>query len=163
MGGYIVQQVVHLCPAYLKDSRHFLNEVKNLEISEDGLIVTLDTKTMYANINTDHAIETKKTLVHPKQTQTTIKLPYITHPGEHRNTNEVQSFFFWQLILCSTNWRSYGYKCSIYVRHHILKLPWRNYTLQVTFCKILPTSNSWCLHHHGQRCRKFWNITATNG
>ena len=52
-----LQRVVHLCPAYLKDSWHFLNEMKDLEISKDDLIVTSDAKAMYANINTDHAIE----------------------------------------------------------------------------------------------------------
>ena len=45
-----LQQVIHLCPAYLKDSWHFLNIMKNLELSEDNLIVTSDAKAMYTNI-----------------------------------------------------------------------------------------------------------------
>ena len=53
-----LQRVVHLCPAYLKDSWHFLNEMKNLDILDEYRIVTSDAKAMYVNINTDHAIET---------------------------------------------------------------------------------------------------------
>lgn len=53
-----LQRVIHLCPAYLKDSWHFLNEMKNLDILDEYRIVTSDAKAMYVNINTDHAIET---------------------------------------------------------------------------------------------------------
>ena len=53
-----LQRVIHLGPAYLKDSWHFLNKTKSLDILDDYRIVTSDAKEMYVNINTDHAIET---------------------------------------------------------------------------------------------------------
>jgi len=55
-----LQRVVHLCPAYLKDSWHFLNEIKDLTELSDHCIVTSDAKAMYSNINTVHAISTIK-------------------------------------------------------------------------------------------------------
>ncbi len=52
-----LQQVVHLCPAYLVDSWHFLNEAKAVKDLTNHSLVTFDATGMYANINTDHAIE----------------------------------------------------------------------------------------------------------
>jgi len=53
-----LQLVVHLCPAYLKDSWHFLNEIRDLKDLEGCTLVTSDAKAMYPNINTQHATET---------------------------------------------------------------------------------------------------------
>ena len=39
-----LQRVIHLCPVYLKDSWHLLNKMKNLDISEEDLIVTSNQK-----------------------------------------------------------------------------------------------------------------------
>ena len=52
-----LQKVVHLCPAYLVDSWHFLNEAKTVKNLTNHSLVTFDATGMYANINTDHAIE----------------------------------------------------------------------------------------------------------
>ena len=52
-----LQRVVHLCPACLKDSWHFLNDIKNLKNLKGHSIVTSDAKSMYSNIYTEHAIE----------------------------------------------------------------------------------------------------------
>lgn len=56
--GIQLQQVVNLCPAYLKDSWHFLNKMNNSEILVYDLVATSDAKAMYANINSNNAIET---------------------------------------------------------------------------------------------------------
>ena len=49
--------VVHLCPCYLKDSWHFLNDIKNLKELQGCKLVTSDADAFYTNINTNHAIE----------------------------------------------------------------------------------------------------------
>ena len=53
-----LQSVVHLCPCYLKDSWHFLNDIRNLKNLQRCKLVTADATAMYTNINTDHAIDT---------------------------------------------------------------------------------------------------------
>ena len=55
-----LQRVLHLYPAYLKDSWHFLNELKDLSNLQEHCIVTSDAKAMYSNVNTEHAIATIK-------------------------------------------------------------------------------------------------------
>ena len=53
-----LQQVIHLCPACLKDSWHFLNIIQNARRMEpDTVLLTCDAKAMYANIPTQHALE----------------------------------------------------------------------------------------------------------
>jgi hypothetical protein len=52
-----LKKVVHLCPAYLKDSWHFLNVVKELKNLKGTKILTADAQSMYTNINTEHAVE----------------------------------------------------------------------------------------------------------
>jgi hypothetical protein len=51
-----LQKVVHLCPAYLKDSWHFLNVVKALKNLKGRKILTADAQSMYTNTNTKHAV-----------------------------------------------------------------------------------------------------------
>ena len=52
-----LQKVLHLCPAYLKDSWHFLDIIKNFRrLQPNVILVTVDAKAMYANIPTDHAL-----------------------------------------------------------------------------------------------------------
>jgi hypothetical protein len=51
-----LQKVVHLCPAHLKDSWHFLNIVKDLKNLKGKKILTADAQSMYTNINTEHAV-----------------------------------------------------------------------------------------------------------
>jgi hypothetical protein len=53
-----LQSVVHLCPCYLKDSWHFLNDIRDLKNLQGCKLITADATAMYTNINTDHAIET---------------------------------------------------------------------------------------------------------
>jgi hypothetical protein len=52
-----LQKVLYLCPAYLKDSWHFLDRIKkcNNFLPSDS-IFTVDAVGMYSNINTDHAL-----------------------------------------------------------------------------------------------------------
>jgi hypothetical protein len=52
-----LQSVVHLCPRYLKDSWHFLNDIRNLNNLKGCKLVTADATAMYTNTNTDHAID----------------------------------------------------------------------------------------------------------
>ena len=52
-----LQNVVHLCPCYLKDSWQFLNDIKNYMNAKGYKLVTSDATAMYTNINTEHAIE----------------------------------------------------------------------------------------------------------
>jgi hypothetical protein len=55
---YQLQRVVHLCPAYLQDSWHFLHTLRQQDpFPDDCCIFTADAVGMYANINTDHALE----------------------------------------------------------------------------------------------------------
>jgi hypothetical protein len=53
-----LQSVVHLCPCYLKDSWHFLNDIRDLNNLKECKLITADVTAMYTNINTDHAIDT---------------------------------------------------------------------------------------------------------
>ena len=52
----MLQSVVHLCPCYLKDSWHLLNDLKKLKNLKGYKLVTLDANAFYTNINTQHAI-----------------------------------------------------------------------------------------------------------
>ena len=52
-----LQSVVHLCPCYLKDSWHFLNDIRDLKNLQGCKLVSSDADAFYTNINTDHAIE----------------------------------------------------------------------------------------------------------
>ena len=53
-----LQKAVHLCPAYLKDSWQFLNDIRHLSNLTGYSLVTADAVLMYTNINTEHAIST---------------------------------------------------------------------------------------------------------
>ena len=58
---YQLQRVIHLCPAYLQDSWHFLNELKKFKRNcSSALIFTADAVAMYANIPTEHALTSIK-------------------------------------------------------------------------------------------------------
>jgi hypothetical protein len=53
-----LQQVVHLCPAYLQDTWQLLRDLRALgPIPLDTVVYTADAVSMYTNINTDHALE----------------------------------------------------------------------------------------------------------
>ena len=53
-----LQQVVHLCPAYLRDSWQLLRDLKALHsLPPDTVMYTADAVSMYTNINTDHALD----------------------------------------------------------------------------------------------------------
>jgi hypothetical protein len=51
-----LQEVLYLCPAYLKDSWYFLDRLKTQ--LANSTIFTADAAGMYSNINTDHALAT---------------------------------------------------------------------------------------------------------
>ena len=54
-----LQRVIHLCPAYLKDSWQLLRELKTLPPLPPGAICfTADAVSMYTNIDNTHGIET---------------------------------------------------------------------------------------------------------
>jgi hypothetical protein len=54
-----LQQVIHLCPAYLKDSWQLLGEQRELPpLPPDAICFTADAVPMYTNINNQHGIET---------------------------------------------------------------------------------------------------------
>jgi hypothetical protein len=53
-----LQQVVHLCPAYLQDTWQLLRDLRSLStIPLDTIVYTADAVSMYTNINMDHALE----------------------------------------------------------------------------------------------------------
>jgi hypothetical protein len=53
-----LQQVIHLCPAYLRDTWQLLRDLRALgNIPLDTVVYTADAVSMYTNINTDHALE----------------------------------------------------------------------------------------------------------
>jgi hypothetical protein len=55
---YHLQQVIHLCPAYLKDSWQLLRDLKNLPpLADDIVIYSADAVAMYTNIDNDHGID----------------------------------------------------------------------------------------------------------
>jgi hypothetical protein len=55
---YHLQQVIHLCPGYLKDSWQLLRDFNQLPpIPDDAIIYTADAVSMYTNIDNDHGIE----------------------------------------------------------------------------------------------------------
>jgi hypothetical protein len=54
-----LQRVVHLCPAYLKDSWQLLRELRDLPpLPPDAVCYTADAVSMYTNIDNDHGIAT---------------------------------------------------------------------------------------------------------
>ena len=54
----MLQQVVHLCLFYLKDSWHLLNDLKKLKAIKGCKFLISDAGSFYTNINIEHAIET---------------------------------------------------------------------------------------------------------
>ena len=57
LNAILLQQVVHRCPFYLKDSWHLLNDLKKLKPMEGCKFVISDADLFYSNINPEHAIE----------------------------------------------------------------------------------------------------------
>ena len=54
-----LQQLMPLCPTHLKDSRTFLDHLRQLQtVPPTAIILTADAVSMYTNINTDHALLT---------------------------------------------------------------------------------------------------------
>lgn len=54
----MLQQVVQLCPSYLKDSEDMQRCLTNLgHITEDTMIYSVDAVSMYSNIDTDHGLD----------------------------------------------------------------------------------------------------------
>jgi hypothetical protein len=55
---YHLQQVLHLCPAYLKDSWQLLRDLKTLPpLADDTVIYSADAVAMYSNIDNDLGID----------------------------------------------------------------------------------------------------------
>ena len=56
-----LQQVKHLCPAFLKDSKSLLHKLKKLgKVPDTAFIVSADATSMYTNIDTTHGLQTLK-------------------------------------------------------------------------------------------------------
>ena len=53
----MLQSVVHLCPSYLKDSWHLLNDLRKLKRIKKQKIVISDANAFYTNINIQHSID----------------------------------------------------------------------------------------------------------
>ena len=53
----MLQSVVHLCPSYLKDSWHLLNDLRTLKKIKKQKIVISDANAFYTIINTQHTID----------------------------------------------------------------------------------------------------------
>ena len=54
-----LQQVVRLCPCYLKDSQSLLRKLKHLgKLPPTAMLVTADAVSMYTNIDTQHGLQT---------------------------------------------------------------------------------------------------------
>ena len=90
-----LQRIVHLCPCYLKDSWHFLNDIKKLGKTMKGYrLIISDANAMYTNINTDHAIETLKKWFkqHEKDLPSDFNTDLILLGIEYLMKNNVFSF-----------------------------------------------------------------------
>ena len=61
--AYIDENIKHLSklvPSYIKDTGHFLNIIKTIDIEEDDLLVTLDVSSLHTNIRHQDGIEAIK-------------------------------------------------------------------------------------------------------
>ena len=75
-----LQQIVHLCPCYLEDSWHFLNDTKKLGNTMKGFkLIISNANATYTNKNTDHAIDTlcKRFKQHEKDLPGNFKTEFI--------------------------------------------------------------------------------------
>jgi hypothetical protein len=70
-----LQNVVHLCPCYLKDSWQFLNDIKTYKNAKGYKLVTSDATAMYTNINTEHAIDIMKRWFELHEKDLPVKYP----------------------------------------------------------------------------------------
>ena len=60
---YVDENIKHLSnlvPSYIKDTRHFLNIIKDIHIEEKDLLVTVDVSFLYTNIKHEEGIEALK-------------------------------------------------------------------------------------------------------
>ena len=56
--SYQLKKLLHLCPSYLKDSNHLLHKLKKLgKLPPGARLFCADAKSMYTNINCEHAID----------------------------------------------------------------------------------------------------------
>ena len=55
---YKLQEVVHLCVGYLKDSWDLLRDIQKLDrLPPNARLITIDAVSMYSNIDTEHALQ----------------------------------------------------------------------------------------------------------
>jgi hypothetical protein len=60
-----LQKIVHLCPAYLKDSQSLLSKLRTLpKLPPTAMFVIADAVSMYTNINTQHGLDTLRNWFH---------------------------------------------------------------------------------------------------
>ncbi len=58
---YMLQQVLHLCPCYLKNGEELQNLLKQQgRVPKDTVIYSMDATSMYSNIDTDHGLDVLK-------------------------------------------------------------------------------------------------------
>lgn len=95
-----LQSVVHLCPAYLKDSQSLLNRLQKMgKLPSSAVIVTADAVSMYTNINTQHGLQTLRNwlLLHEAELPRDFPTDMVIDAVELIMTNNVFQFddTFW--------------------------------------------------------------------
>ena len=86
-----LQQIVHLCPCYLEDSWHFLNDTKKLGNTMKGFkLIISNANAMYTNINTDHVTDTLRKWFKQHEKGSPLRLQNITYFEGYQTVNETQ-------------------------------------------------------------------------
>ena len=72
ISAYVDDNIKHLAklvPSYIKDTGHFLNIIKDLNITDSDLLVTVDVSSLYTNIRHEDGISALKTWMVQNGTQ----------------------------------------------------------------------------------------------
>ena len=64
---HFIQPIVPKLPAYVRDSGHFINIIKGLNLPQDSSIATLDVTSLYTNIPSHEGIESVRLYLHKKR------------------------------------------------------------------------------------------------
>ena len=62
-----IQPIVSKLPAYVRDSGHFINIIKDLKLPHDAIIATLDVTSLYTNIPNNEGVESVRKYLHKER------------------------------------------------------------------------------------------------
>jgi hypothetical protein len=123
-----LQQVIHLCPAYLQDTWQLLCDLRTLgQIPLDTVMYTADAVSMYTNIYTDHALEVFQAWFTLHETELPAGYP-VTKILDGLSLIMQSNVFSLEIATSTRSMaRPWAHPLCLRLRDHLFFVPWGNF------------------------------------